>query len=517
MHTQRRLGRTVVGIAIAAALVAAACNGGGDKAGGNDRTAPIVLTLATTQAYLPGELAQFPADVERLSGGTVRIEVTYELRFAQADQQRGLIGAVQAGQADLGWVESSAFDEVGVTTLQPLVAPFLIDSYELEGKVFDSGLPERMLQGLDGIGLTGIGILPGPMRRLLGVNRPFANQTDFDGAVVGTSGGQLAQATFAALGATARTIPARLVLDGLDGLDTHLAAIVDGPYDKHGVYLTGNVDLWPRPLAVFANAGRFGRLSPRQQQVVRDALAGEIAPALAVSRRDDASAVPGLCGAGMNVVEAGSGDVSSLHAAVSSLLGHLGQDPGPKAALDAIQALKTQLAIPAETVSCPSPPTPAPSAATPLDGVYEMSETAGELEASGDLVIPENWGSFVYAFDRGRFVLSQENPGIDCTWQYGTYTVDGDHVELTYVDGGGVTPNNATNRPGEDFVYHWSLYRDELSFSVVPGKESPVGLTAKPWHRLDVAPTLAALNQHCPPPDDALWPPSNAATTTTTS
>jgi TRAP-type C4-dicarboxylate transport system substrate-binding protein len=517
MSSQYRVVRTSAGVGVALALVSGACSGGGDKAGGDDRTAPVVLTLASNQAFLPGQLAQFPADVDRLSGGTVRIEFKGNWRVDQPDQEMGLITDVQAGQADLAWVGSRVFDEVGVTSLQPLVAPFLIDSYDLEGKVFDSGLPQQMLQGLDAIGLTGVGILPGPMRRLTGVTHPFAKHTDFDGAVMGTSGGQLAEDTFTAVGATPQLVSVGTPLDGLDGLDFQLNAILDNRYFEHASYVTGNIDLWPRPLVVFANAARFAQLPVRQQQVIRDALAGEVGSALDASRREDEKAGPGLCTAGMTVVEAPFGDVSSLHGAVSSLMRKLTADPGLKASVDAIQALKTQLNAPAESLTCPSSSTtPRPSPPTPLDGVYEMTDTEADITAVGEFVVPENWGSWVRVFDRGRFATTQENPGLACTWAYGTYIVNSDRVELLVLDGGTATPTKATNKPGEDFVYGWSLYRDELTLTVVPGKESPPGDTAKPWHRLDVAPTLAALNQHCPPPDKALWSPANASSTTTT-
>src|SRR3712207_7072201 len=43
----------------------------------------------------------------------------------------------------------------------------------------------RMLADLDPIGVLGIGVLPGPMRKVLGVSRPFRTPQDFTGAVVG--------------------------------------------------------------------------------------------------------------------------------------------------------------------------------------------------------------------------------------------------------------------------------------------------------------------------------------------
>src|SRR5947209_2879799 len=105
MHTQRRVGRTVTILGVMLVLLGAAC-AGGDKAGGQDRTEPTVLTFALNQAYLPAQLDQFPADVERLSGGSLRVALTGDFRVGQPDQQRGVVADIQAGHADLGWVES---------------------------------------------------------------------------------------------------------------------------------------------------------------------------------------------------------------------------------------------------------------------------------------------------------------------------------------------------------------------------------------------------------------------------
>src|SRR5207249_182889 len=100
---------------------------------------------------------------------------------------------------------------------------------------------------------------------------------------------------------------------------------------------------------------------------------------------------------------------------------------------------------------------------------------------------------------------TQENDQV-CSWQYGTYVVNGDRVEWTFVDGGEIPAGNGSNKPGEFFVYGWSLYRGELTLTAVPGKISPINFSLKPWHRLDAGPSLAALSQRCPPPAQALWP-----------
>ena len=39
--------------------------------------------------------------------------------------------------------------------------------------------------------------------------------------------------------------------------------------------------------------------------------------------------------------------------------------------------------------------------------------------------LDENWGHWIFVFDRGRFAITQENR-TSCTWGYGTFSVDGD-------------------------------------------------------------------------------------------
>ena len=87
-----------------------------------------------------------------------------------------MIRDVEAGKADLGWAGSRAFDNVGVQSFDALHAPLLIDNYPLEHKVLESPLCHEMLEGLEPVGLVGIGILPGPMRKPLGVEAARATR-----------------------------------------------------------------------------------------------------------------------------------------------------------------------------------------------------------------------------------------------------------------------------------------------------------------------------------------------------
>ena len=51
-----------------------------------------------------------------------------------------------------------------------MLAPFLVDSLELERRVLESPLATRMLEGVEHAGLVGIALLPGPLRSPFGIS-----------------------------------------------------------------------------------------------------------------------------------------------------------------------------------------------------------------------------------------------------------------------------------------------------------------------------------------------------------
>jgi TRAP-type C4-dicarboxylate transport system substrate-binding protein len=161
--------RPVVLLAVMA--VSAGCGSSGfDKAGSTQARHPVVLTLADFNGDT-GELDGFAARVARLSSGTMRINIKDRWRFGQVNYETGLIGDVRAGKAELGVVGSRAWDSVGVGSFRALAAPLLIDSYALQERVLRSPMIGQMLGGLRPLGLAGIGVLPGPLRKPLGITR----------------------------------------------------------------------------------------------------------------------------------------------------------------------------------------------------------------------------------------------------------------------------------------------------------------------------------------------------------
>lgn len=158
---------------VAALLAVTGCGTStSDKAAGTHHK-PVVLTMANA-SFSPRDLEAFADAVAERSGGTVHIRLANNWRWGQRDFEPGAIRDVKAAKVvDMGWVGSRAFDELAVTSFDALHAPFAIDSYALEQAVLQSRIPDRMLAGLTPLGVVGLGVLPGPLRRPLSAPRPL--------------------------------------------------------------------------------------------------------------------------------------------------------------------------------------------------------------------------------------------------------------------------------------------------------------------------------------------------------
>jgi hypothetical protein len=99
----------------------------------------------------------------------------------------------------------------------------LVDSHELQRAV-SRRHPGRDAAGVDDAGVTGLGPA-GPMRKVLGIDKPFRAPGDFRGAVIGASGSTLAKATFEAL----ERVEPQASGGGLIGLDAWTCSCARSP------------------------------------------------------------------------------------------------------------------------------------------------------------------------------------------------------------------------------------------------------------------------------------------------
>jgi TRAP-type C4-dicarboxylate transport system substrate-binding protein len=359
-----------VAVTVLAVMATSGCQAR-DRAGGNADAPVTELKFAVNGG--PGtQITAWANEVDQLSRGTVKITFIQDARAGQPDYEAGTIDDVRAGTVDLAWVGARAFDQVGVTSFQPLLAPLLIDSLELQGKVFDAGIPQQMLTGVEKLDLVGIGILPGPLRKVLGINQPFTTPADFKDQVVGIQASGVADHTIRTLKGTPKPVTTGASLDGLDAYDQQLWSIQGNHYVDQAKYVTGNLNLWPRPLVIIANRAAYDRLTEDQQAIMAAATAHSIPIAMEAERTADTNAITALCTAGLTFAPSTDADLKAFEKALTPVYTTIRKHPASSAWLDQITTIKQTLHRAPDTAECTNTPTDQP-AATRYDGTYEMS------------------------------------------------------------------------------------------------------------------------------------------------
>jgi TRAP-type C4-dicarboxylate transport system substrate-binding protein len=367
---------------LAVALLAGCGSESSDRAGGDKPVKAKVLTMANAQ-YFPDELAAFGDAVKRVSGGRLRLKLINQYgNGREGNPEVNLIRDVSAGRTDLGWAASRIFDELGVVAFNPLHAPMLIDSYELEEKVLTDDVVDPMLESVGELGLRGVGVLPGPMRRPFG-KHPLVALEDWTGASIGSSGGDQVEKALHAIGARRELDYSREDTRRIDGLDAHVASVLPNRYQRSVPYLTGNVVLWARPLVVFAGPA----VSADDLAVLREAAKTAIPQVLELSRELESEGLAEICRSGLEVVAASPAHIEALRAAFQPVYADLERDAAAGRAVARIRELaREERGV--EPLRCPDAAT-ATAGSIPR-GTYRTVVTRADVEKYG-----LSWAEFV--------------------------------------------------------------------------------------------------------------------------
>ena len=480
-----RSGPAALVLAATAALAAAACGGGGsseDKAGGSG--APIALRLANTNGQLDftPTVDYFARRVGELSGGDLRIQSVDEWANSASDAEQQVVRAVADGKVDLGWVGTRVFDTLGVKSFQALTAPMLVDSYALEDAVIESGMTEEMTQGLDELGVVGLGVLPDGLRKPIGVSGPIVGPADWRGISFGTlmSNGQ-AEA-IRAVGARPVQVQwiereERLATGALQGFETSIWIHQHNPaLARLAPYVTSNVNLWPQMDVLLANPARLEALTAKQrawlEEAARDAAARS--PALATK---DAQTVGKSCSGGARFAEASDADLAALEAAFALIYANLQQDPETKAFIERIEALKEstppepELAIPSDCTGKAPEQTAGGTGTTPayLNGTYRMVLTQEDADKVGDT-------DTGYPLVETITLKDGHLEGGCFGAAGGTYSVDDDRITFHSIE------------YGSDLTVSFSVDdRGNLRLTPIPPMDTGDAFTCfyKPWTKID--------------------------------
>jgi TRAP-type C4-dicarboxylate transport system substrate-binding protein len=461
-------------------LAASACSGSqGDKAGGDSHENPVLLTLANTDPD-PANIdsADFVAAVERISDGKIRIEAKFGWRSSETTEssEERTVDDVRAGKVDLAVIPARAWDRLGVESFRALLAPFLVDSLALEQRVVTSPLARRMLDGLDPLGLIGIAVIPGELRYPLGISRALVNRADYIGATIGIRSTPIAEATFRSLGASSDSYTPGSISQ-LDGAELGVVTIAYNRYQERALTLTANVVFWPRAMTVVMNPRAFGALSAEERDVLQRAAVEAAGLVVARIRHDTATWLSRVCRRNQfALVRALASERAALRRAVASVYGDLERDPLTRDLIARIRQLRAERPpLDTESVRCATQAGRPKEDAPELEGRWQATLTREELRTSGASpgLADALRGSWTIEFNRGRFKIRREEGGGGA----GSYEVDGPNIRFVWDTGIAV-------QRGEMFVSRWSVYRDRLTFTPIPGRTKLAGLDVEPFTRV---------------------------------
>jgi TRAP-type transport system periplasmic protein len=481
----RRMTRIPLIFLLALGLLAGCDSGNSDRAGGEKPVEPKVLVMANVNGEL-GELEAFDEAVRRVSGGHLRIKWLNEYgKGRDGNAEINLIRDVNAGKADLGWAGTRIFDELGDPAFNPLHAPLLIDSYELEEAVLSDDLVTPMLESLGDLELQGVGVLPGPLRRPLG-KRPLRGPDDWAGARIGSSGGDQVERALRSLGAKVLYDHpnVREATDELDGLETHVAAVPGNHYQYDLPYLTGDVVLWPRPLVLFAGPA----VSSEDLAVLRKAAKDAIPEAIALARSQEREGLSESCRANLKVVSASAPQVDGLRAALRPVYDGLEHDPAAGGALARIQELSRDTATTVDPVRCPAASKPATRATIPA-GTYRTFVTRADAREHGlgwAFVVEEDPDPKALTSKTKEYRLQFTEEGsflVFDVWLDGTANIGWEGSYSIYRDRITVKGNDGTT-----ITARVEVDGDHLRFTdVQPGPKTPEALTwgSKPFVKIN--------------------------------
>ncbi|KUN55616.1 hypothetical protein AQJ46_49380 [Streptomyces canus] len=311
----------------------------------------VVLSLATPMGA-SDEFDAFLQNVRTLSHGSIQISAEFDAHHEEGpDFEERLLNDVQSGRVDLAALGSRVFDIRRAPALGALTAPLLINSFDAEEKVLSAPVAQRMIREVDGGGLTGVGLLPGSLRRPFGAGTPLLGPQDYKGRTIGIQESRVADSTVRALGAKPKWFGAGNSVAGFDGFEQQIGSVNGNRYDETGMIGTANVVLWPRPIVLVANTKALERLGEDQGKLLQEAAEQAVHGAGANLREEENRDLESLCARGQKFAAASPAQLAELRKAVQPVYDQLSRDRQTKEYLNTVTALVRD--VPTEApVSC---------------------------------------------------------------------------------------------------------------------------------------------------------------------
>jgi TRAP-type C4-dicarboxylate transport system substrate-binding protein len=325
------------------------------------------------------------------SGGSVVVEPLWDAGAETAQGfERGVAHLVVDGGADLGLAAGRAWDDAGVSALTALQAPFLITTDALAEAVATSAVADTLLASLGATGVTGLAMWPEDLRHPVAFEpcvAPLTDPAQFQGLTVRAIASSVTTDLLSALGATHTSVDDFDPLVEACEIQAAESGLRQGQSLPGKPTFTGDVTFFPKMQVLVANGDALARLTPAQQDAIRQAAI--VARDQAITEHpSDAEAAAAWCTDGGRVVLAGPDGVAAFEAAAGPVLEGLAEDPIVAVAIDGIRALRDTITPEPPAAACDAGPAPTFAAAPiqsdlPTPGTWRTHHTLEEMVAWG--------------------------------------------------------------------------------------------------------------------------------------
>lgn len=422
-------------------------------------TGPIELRLGTGDAKnAPSgdQIRWFAKRVDELTDGQIRIKPVYLAAGHVADFEPVVAKQAIDGDLELALVASRAWDTLGVRTLSPLQAPFLITSDEHTARVVSGPIEEDLLADLTEIGVVGLGLWPEALRHPFGFGAPLNEPADYAGALIRAANSEATKEMFRALGS--RTTTAAPDPSSQRGAESAYRLAPAGT-------ATANVVFFPKVNALVANADADAAMTDEQRAALAQAVEDTQTWVIDTMPTDNEAART-FCEEGGDIQSASPAQVKAMFGATRPVYNAMASDAALGPIIDEITEAGVGME-PEEPIADCGDATDAEALAR-LNGDYTVTVTAAagrKVGVTDPEVLDNGSGKYTAHLKDGTWTLDQTytegpNKGTSDTGS-GDYTVKGNQLTWYW-----------SHEPGQNVTMAFRVLPDRsLAFSKVVSKE----------------------------------------------
>ena len=258
----------------------------------------MVLRLVTPdEKVFPSNVMidNFAAALKEQSGGAVVVQVTYQVGAGMPAVDQATLKALTDGDADLALIPARAWHSRGVTTLEALQLPTLIETDNQADRVARSPAAADLMAGVNTVGATGLGLFPEGLRHIamFGDRHPLT-ASSLKGKKVRALRADTPWATLRALGATPVDpvdSNAQVAAGTIQATETSFALYNHIP-DYPTPVITGNVSLYYKFQVLAAHTATWTKLDPSVQNMIKQAAATSLSATIDHRLKEAAAAQP---------------------------------------------------------------------------------------------------------------------------------------------------------------------------------------------------------------------------------